>query len=133
MSKIIDQLKSKARRLKREVAALYFAYRDARTPWLARIFALLVVSYALSPIDLIPDFIPVLGYLDDLILVPVGIALALKMIPAEVMVDARQRASHPTEIEKFGWIFAAIIIAIWVLVAALIVLWLQKWISALKA
>jgi uncharacterized membrane protein YkvA (DUF1232 family) len=133
MSKIIDQLKSRARQLKREVAALYFAYRDARTPWLARIFALLVVSYALSPIDLIPDFIPVLGYLDDLILVPTGITLALKMIPAEVMADAHQRASDPVQSEKIGWIFTVIIIVIWALVAILIVISIQKWFASLKA
>jgi uncharacterized membrane protein YkvA (DUF1232 family) len=121
MSKIVIQLKSKARLLKREVTVLYFAYRDTRTPWYARIFTLLVVSYALSPIDLIPDFIPVLGYLDDLILVPAGIFIALKMIPADVMSDARQQANDPLQIKKIGWIFAAIILIIWALILFMIV------------
>ena len=120
MSKIVNQLKSKARLLKREVTVLYFAYRDTRTPWYARIFTLLVVSYALSPIDLIPDFIPVLGYLDDLILVPAGIFIALKMIPADVMSDARQQANDPLQIQMIGWIFAAIILIIWALILFMI-------------
>ncbi len=91
---LLQQLKAHAQRLEHEVYALYWAYRDPRIPWYARSLAVLVVAYALSPIDLIPDFIPLLGYLDDLILVPLGIALALKLIPAEVMADARARATH---------------------------------------
>ncbi|MCL5612169.1 MAG: YkvA family protein, partial [Chloroflexi bacterium] len=75
---MLDKLKQRARTLKHETIALYFAFRDPRTPWYAKIFAALVVAYAFSPIDLIPDFIPVLGYLDDLILVPAGIALAVR-------------------------------------------------------
>ena len=130
MSKIVNQLKSKARLLKREVTVLYFAYRDTRTPWYARIFTLLVVSYALSPIDLIPDFIPVLGYLDDLILVPAGIFIALKMIPADVMSDARQQANDPLQIKKIGWIFAAIILIIWALILFMIVLFVYQRILA---
>ena len=88
----LDALKERALRLKQEVTALGLACRDPRTPWYARLLAVGVIAYALSPIDLIPDFIPVLGYLDDLVLVPLGIALALKMIPLEVMVDARIKA-----------------------------------------
>jgi uncharacterized membrane protein YkvA (DUF1232 family) len=91
-SKFLQTLKEKAQRLQTEVVALMFAYRDRRTPWYAKAWAVLVVAYALSPIDLIPDFIPVLGYLDDLILIPAGIALALKMIPADVMTEARTNA-----------------------------------------
>ena len=83
-----------ARRLKREVRALYLAYRDPRTPWYGRMLAALVVAYALSPIDLIPDPIPVLGYLDDLILIPLGVALALRMIPREVMAECRAQAER---------------------------------------
>ena len=78
--------------LKRDVIAVYLAARDKRTPWIARILALAVAAYALSPIDLIPDFIPVLGYLDDLILVPAGLWLVIRMVPEVVMVEARQRA-----------------------------------------
>ena len=82
---MLERLKHKARLLKIEVYAIYLAYKDPRVPWYARIIAVCVVGYAFSPIDLIPDPIPILGYLDDLILVPLGIALVLKMIPKEVM------------------------------------------------
>jgi chromate transporter len=86
-------LKDRARALKRETYALYLAVRDPRTPWYARAVAAAVVAYALSPLDLIPDFIPVIGYLDDLILVPLGIALALRLIPEPVMRECRERAA----------------------------------------
>src|SRR4030067_3713534 len=92
MTLFLDSWKARARQLKTEVYALYLAYRDKRTPWYARMFTALVVGYAFSPIDLIPDFIPVLGYLDDLVLIPLGVALALKMIPAEVMAECRDQA-----------------------------------------
>jgi len=85
-------LKERARALKQEAHAIYFAVRDPRTPMVARVIGGAAVAYALSPIDLIPDFIPVLGYLDDVLIVPVGLWLALRMIPAEVMQDARERA-----------------------------------------
>ena len=84
---MIETWKQRARQLKMETYAIYLAYRDPRVPWYARLFAACVVGYAFSPIDLIPDFIPVLGYLDDLIMVPVGIFFALKMIPPPVMVS----------------------------------------------
>ena len=84
--------KARARRLKLETWAVYLAYRDPRTPWYARLFVLCVVGYALSPIDLVPDFIPVLGYLDDLVLVPLGLALAIRMIPQPVLDECRERA-----------------------------------------
>jgi uncharacterized membrane protein YkvA (DUF1232 family) len=89
---VLQSLKARARFLKRETYALYLAVRDPRTPWYAKAVAGAVVAYALSPLDLIPDFIPVIGFLDDLILVPLGIALALKLIPALVMSECRQRA-----------------------------------------
>jgi uncharacterized membrane protein YkvA (DUF1232 family) len=82
--------KEAAQRLKREIQALYWAYQDPRTPWYARLLAVLIVAYALSPIDLIPDPIPVLGYLDDLLLLPLGIWLVLRWIPPEVMADAHR-------------------------------------------
>src|SRR4030065_765664 len=94
MTAFIDAWKVRARQLKTEVYALYLAYKDSRTPWYARIFTALVVAYAFSPIDLIPDPIPVLGYLDDLVLIPIGIYLALKLIPVEVMADSRLRAKQ---------------------------------------
>ena len=81
-----------ARQLRGETFALYLAARDRRTPWYARLFLAFIVAYALSPIDLIPDFVPVLGYLDDAILIPVGIALALRMVPPAVIAKAREQA-----------------------------------------
>lgn len=89
---MIETLKRWARTLKRDVIALYLAARDPRTPWYAKAMAGIVAAYALSPIDLIPDFIPILGYLDDLILVPLGVALACRMIPKDVMAACRIRA-----------------------------------------
>ena len=83
-----------AHRLKRDTYALYLAYRDPRTPWYARVVGALVAAYALSPIDLIPDFIPIIGYLDDLLLLPLGIALAVRLIPPDVMADCRARAEE---------------------------------------
>ena len=101
---------------------LYIAARDPRLPWYAKAFLGLVLAYAFSPIDLIPDFIPVLGYLDDLILIPLGITLALKMIPAQVMLDAREQAEeallHGKLISRAG---AFIIILIWLAVLAVVI------------
>lgn len=110
--------KQRAQRLKREVYALYLAYKDPRTPWLARVVAVCVVGYAFSPIDLIPDFIPVLGYLDDLVLLPLGIALALRLIPAEVMADCRRMAAEATE-RPTNWLVAGLIVALWVALAGI--------------
>jgi len=116
-----------ARRLKVEVYALYLAYRDPRVPWYARIFAACVVGYAFSPIDLIPDPIPVLGYLDDLILVPLGVRLALAMIPPEVMADSRARAQALVGQGKpVNRVAAAVIIIVWLLLAAVAVAWVAR-------
>ena len=118
-------MKARARRLKIEVHALYLAYRDPAVPLYARAFAACVVAYAFSPIDLIPDFIPVLGYLDDLALIPLGIALALRMIPPAVMADCRARA-RAAEDEPVNWLAAAVIVAIWLGLAALAVMWVRQ-------
>jgi uncharacterized membrane protein YkvA (DUF1232 family) len=88
-----DRLKSWARTIKRDIHALYLASRDPRVPWYAKAMAVIVAGYALSPIDLIPDFVPVLGYLDDVILVPLGIVLVVRMIPPEIMAEHRDLAS----------------------------------------
>jgi uncharacterized membrane protein YkvA (DUF1232 family) len=120
---MLDGLKRRARHLKAELYALYLAYRDPRVPWYARLFAAGVVAYAISPIDLIPDFIPVLGYLDDLILVPLGIVLVLRMIPPEVMADCRERAKEVSrEGRRTSWVAAGVIIGIWLLVVTFSVL-----------
>lgn len=122
---MLTKLHHKARVLKRDTYALYLAYRDTRTPWYARIVAACVVAYAFSPIDLIPDFVPVLGYLDDLILVPLGIALALRLIPAEVMADCREQARQAMQ-RPTNWVAAAVIVALWIGLAALGLWWLTK-------
>src|SRR3712207_6432956 len=96
----ITAWKQHARHLKREVYALYRAYKDPLVPWYARLFAAVVVGYAFSPIDLIPDFVPVLGYLDDLVLIPLGIALALKLIPPAVMAQSRAVAEDAMQIGR---------------------------------
>ena len=119
---VVGRLRQRAKTIKRDTYAVYLACRDPRTPWYAKVFAGFVVSYALSPIDLIPDFIPVLGYLDDLILVPLGIALAVKMIPGPVLLECRAKAQIASE-RPTNRIAAAIIIAIW-LAAAGVVIWL---------
>ncbi len=120
---VLDKWKQSARRLKLEIYAIYLAYKDPRVPWYARIFAGLVVAYAFSPIDLIPDPIPVLGYLDDLVLVPLGAWLALKMIPAPVMADCREKAQEIMRQGKpVNRVAAAVIIGIWLVLAAAAVL-----------
>ena len=121
MPSFVDTWKARAHQLKTEVYALYLAYKDPRTPWYARIFAAVVVAYAFSPIDLIPDPIPVLGYLDDLVLIPLGVYLALKMIPGEVMVECRSRAKEVMAQGKPVNIWAAAVIVVtWVAVAVLV-------------
>jgi uncharacterized membrane protein YkvA (DUF1232 family) len=97
MNSFWDGWKQKARQLKRETYALWIACRDPRTPWFAKVLAVLVTGYAFSPVDLIPDFIPVLGYLDDLVLIPLGVALTVKAIPKDVLDDCRQQAQELIE------------------------------------
>ncbi|MEH2509907.1 uncharacterized membrane protein YkvA (DUF1232 family) [Nitrobacteraceae bacterium AZCC 1564] len=119
---MLGDLKSWARALKRDVHALYFAARDPRVPWYVKALALIVAGYALSPIDLIPDFVPVLGYLDDLILVPVGIWLVVALIPSDVMAHCRALATEAGQrpVSKAG---AIAIISIW-LVSAAAMIWI---------
>lgn len=115
MKKYMANLKERARGLKRETYALYLAYHDPRVPWYAKAICACTVGYALSPIDLIPDFIPVVGYLDDLIIVPAGLALARRLIPEEVMHECRARAEE--KINHKGpknYFAAAAIVAIWI-------------------
>jgi len=112
---MLDRLKASARALKREVLAVYLAAKDPRTPWYAKGLIFLIVAYALSPIDLIPDFIPVLGYLDDLILIPAGIWLAIRMVPPEVLVEARETAATQGAEGSVGKLGAVIIVFLWIL------------------
>jgi uncharacterized membrane protein YkvA (DUF1232 family) len=104
-----------ARKMKREVFALYFAYQDPRTPFWAKAVTVAVVAYAFSPVDLIPDFIPLLGYLDDLILIPLGIALAIRMIPEPVLEDSRRRAYSQLTKKPRNWVAGALILLVWTL------------------
>jgi uncharacterized membrane protein YkvA (DUF1232 family) len=116
----IQRLGSWARGLKVEVYALYLAYRDPRVSWYARVFAAVVVGYAFSPIDLIPDVIPVLGYLDDLIVVPLGVALAIKMIPPHVLAECRQKAREARD-RPVNRVAASVIVLVWIALAVLAV------------
>lgn len=118
----MQRLKQRARHIKRDTYALYLAARDPRTPWYAKLLAAVVVAYALSPLDLIPDFVPVLGYLDDLIIVPLGIALVLRLVPAEVLADCRERAREATE-RPTSRVVAIVVVAIWLGVALLVGRW----------
>ena len=122
-SKIINRLKQWARGIKRDVIALWIAARDRRVPWYAKAVAGLVAAYALSPIDLIPDFIPIIGYLDDLLIVPAGIMLAVKLTPADLMEEFRRLATLREErpISKAG---AAAVILIWIATTAAFAWWL---------
>lgn len=123
---VLTEWRTWARRLKREAYALYLAYRDPRVPWPARLVAALVAAYAFSPIDLIPDFIPVLGYLDDLILVPLGTALALRLIPPEVMADCREKA-RAAEGRPVNRAAAVVIVLVWLALAGLGLAALWRW------
>ena len=120
----IEDIKKRVRHLKGETFALYLAARHPDTPWYAKVFVAGIVAYAFSPIDLIPDFIPVLGYLDDLVLIPLGIAVAIKMIPPEVLVECRSRArASMTGGKPVSRIAAVVVVGIWILLAALCMRW----------
>jgi uncharacterized membrane protein YkvA (DUF1232 family) len=124
----LDRLKKWARAIKRDVIALWLAARDPRVSWYAKLIAGAVAAYALSPIDLIPDFVPILGYVDDLLIVPLGIVFAVRLIPDQVIADLRARADQfqkPT-----SWTGLAVIVAIWL--AAICVaawLWWPAWLG----
>ena len=110
---IIASLRKWAKSLKQQTLVVYFAARDPRTPWPVRLLALVVAAYALSPIDLIPDFIPVLGYLDDLLLIPLGLALVVRLTPPEVLITAREQARTASE-KPVSRGMAAVIVVFWI-------------------
>ncbi len=115
------------RQMKQETFAIYLASKDPRVAWYAKLLAVCVVAYLFSPIDLIPDFIPIIGYLDDLILVPLGIWLVLKMIPPEVLQECREKAQIVTDKNKpTNWIAAGVILAIWFCLGILIVVYIKR-------
>jgi len=119
---LLDALKARARELRESTLVAYYAARDPETPTVARVLALLVAAYALSPIDLIPDFIPVLGYLDDLVLVPLGLALVIRLLPAPVLASARENARRTAE-APISKVAAGVIIGVWLLGLILLGRW----------
>ena len=125
---MFEKCKERARELKTEVYAVYLAYRDPRVPWYAKIFAACVVGYAFSPIDLIPDPIPILGYLDDLILIPLGITIALKIIPKEVLAECREQAKEiMLQGKPVNKVAAIVIVGIWIALAIIAVAVMVKY------
>jgi uncharacterized membrane protein YkvA (DUF1232 family) len=128
---MFERLKLWARSIRRDVHAIYLASRDPRVPWYAKVLAISIAAYALSPIDLIPDFIPVLGYLDEVIILPLAIRLVIRLIPPDIMAEHRAAASiaidKPTS--KAG---ATLVIAIWLLLAAAVV-WITYRVPTLTA
>jgi uncharacterized membrane protein YkvA (DUF1232 family) len=124
---LLAELKQRACRLKAETFVLYLAARDPRTPWYAKLLVAGIVAYAFSPIDLIPDFLPVFGYLDDLILIPMGIALAIKLVPHSVFTECRTRAQEAIQNgTPVSRVAGAVIVLIWLVLAALCIIWAYK-------
>ncbi|QNK48946.1 DUF1232 domain-containing protein [Brevibacterium sp. PAMC23299] len=124
---MFDKIKIWARGLKRQIFILYFACKDERVPWHAKVFTACVVAYAFSPIDLIPDFIPILGYLDDVILVPIGIMIALKMIPKSVLTDCEVKAEEMMKKGKpKNWIVGSLIVMIWVFIIIWAIIYIYR-------
>ncbi len=119
-----------ARRIKQDAVMLWFAYKDPRTPWLPKIISMLAVAYALSPIDLIPDFVPVLGFLDDAVLLPAMIWLAVRLLPDDVVTACRQLAidwmqvNQRKPVNRWG---IALVLIVWALVVLLIIVWWDRW------
>jgi uncharacterized membrane protein YkvA (DUF1232 family) len=124
--KLIEQLKQKVKRLKREITALYYAYQHPELRLLPKVAIALTLGYVLSPIDLIPDFIPVVGYVDDLLIVPLLITLALRLIPQDIMAECRLRAAEQPLFLKQNWLTGGIFIAIWVILLITIILVVKK-------
>jgi uncharacterized membrane protein YkvA (DUF1232 family) len=121
-----NRLKEWARGIKRDVRALYLASRDPRVPWYAKALGIAVAAYALSPIDLIPDFVPVLGYLDDLVIVPIGIFLVVRLIPPEIMAEHRA-AADASDMSAVGRKAAAVVVIVWIASAALVGWLAYRW------
>lgn len=120
-----DALRERLRALRADTLAVYFAARDPRLPWRVRLVALAVAAYALSPIDLIPDFVPVLGLLDDLLLLPLGIALVIRLTPPGVLADARRKAQATVERPR-SLAGAAAVVAVWLLMAVAAAVWFAR-------
>ncbi|MEG6566335.1 YkvA family protein [Thermoanaerobacterium saccharolyticum] len=122
LKNLFNRLKASAKSLKKEVKTLYLAYKRPDVPWHAKLFSILVIGYALSPIDLIPDFVPIFGYIDDLVLIPLGVSLAIKMIPRKIVEECRVQAEDVFKDGKpKNWVAGAAIISIWIVVICFII------------
>ncbi len=122
---MIKKLKNKAKDLRKETYTLYLVYKDSRVSWWKRVFLGIVIGYAFCPIDLIPDFIPILGYLDDLILVPLGISVVLKLIPEEIFIESRKKAMEEENKDiPIGKKTAVVIVFIWIIGLGMIFIWI---------
>jgi len=132
--RVLTDFKQRARHLKAETFALYLVARHPGTPWYAKLFVAGIVAYAFSPIDLIPDFVPVIGYLDDLILIPIGIAFAIRMVPPSVLTECRARAQEVMSQGKpVSRIAGAVIVVIWIALAALFAVWAYNTFVSVRA
>ena len=128
-----DTWKSRVAVLKENTFALYLASRDPRVPWVAKVVVVFVVAYALSPIDLIPDFIPVLGYLDDLLLLPLGIAIAIRLIPGDVWLDCKARArTQLASVLPRSYAAAVVIAIVWIILLGMVGFWVRQWLSDVR-
>ena len=120
-------MKNWARRCKRDLLALYLVARDPRTPWYVKLLVAGIVAYAFSPVDLIPDFIPVIGSLDDIILIPLGIVFVIKLIPGHILAECREEAEKTLQDKKtVNWVAGAIIIFIWIALGSILITWSYK-------
>ena len=125
--KLIEKAKETSKELKRDIKAIYFAYKRPELPWYTKTLAAVVVGYALSPIDLIPDFIPILGYLDDLVLIPLGIYFVVKLIPEDIMDQCRVQSEESFKNSKpKGWIAGSVIALLWIFIIFAIALKIFK-------
>lgn len=122
---MLQKLKQKAKDLKQNLWLLYRAYKHPKTPWYAKAVSIVTIAYALSPVDLVPDFIPVLGYLDDLLIVPAGIAISLKLIPKDVIKECREMSSEKENLKNKGIFAAIIIILLWIWLISLLLKFLH--------
>jgi uncharacterized membrane protein YkvA (DUF1232 family) len=122
----VQRVREWARAVRRDVLVVYLVARDSRVPWPVKVLAAAVAAYALSPIDLIPDFIPVVGYLDDLVIVPLGILAVVKLVPAEVLAELREDAAQRLAARPRSWAAAAAIIVLWLVLLALLVRWVAS-------
>lgn len=122
----MQSFKQLVRKIKQDTYAIYLASIDPRVPWYTRLLAVCVVAYAFSPIDLIPDFIPILGYLDDLVILPCGIWLLIKIIPPDILADCREKATAIAQKRPQNWVAGSLIILLWFLLGMMAVIWVKR-------